>query len=460
MNSIILSDGQKEGFDKLKEWIKKDIFHPTYSLTGKAGTGKTTLIDFFLKECGLNNNEIIVTAPTHAAKKVVAKKSNRKAETIQKLLGLRLDTDVEKFDPEKAVFSQQADPEMRNYKLVVIDESSMINSELYKLIVKEAKQWQTKVLFTGDRRQLPPVNEQVPIALINEGSNHDLVQVVRQKNDNPLLELLDTLVGDIENGTKNFNQYLLRGDLASINSKGEGYIFVRNKRDFFEMAIEDYKTEEFSKDLNHCKILAWTNTAVNGWNQQIRNSLHRTLEPFVPNDIVTGYKTIVDEYNALLLTNSEDYIVHSVSDFMSDKNVNMYKVTLMENETFNILSPLFIVKPSDYEKFVLLYNHYYQYARVNGKRGRERFLLFRNKYLVHNNINDSVYEQQYGEKLFVTSKDIDYGYAITVHKSQGSTYENVYVDLRDIAKNFKTAEKRSLLYVALSRASKKAVIFY
>jgi ATP-dependent exoDNAse (exonuclease V) alpha subunit len=49
------------------------------------------------------------------------------------------------------------------------------------------------------------------------------------------------------------------------------------------------------------------------------------------------------------------------------------------------------------------------------------------------------------------SKDFDYGYAITVHKSQGSTYTNVFVDEADIDTNKKHAERNKLKYVAFSR---------
>lgn len=55
-------------------------------------------------------------------------------------------------------------------------------------------------------------------------------------------------------------------------------------------------------------------------------------------------------------------------------------------------------------------------------------------------------------------KSIDYAYALTIHKSQGSTFRNVYVD----ASNIRVAKDRDLslrlLYTALSRATNKAII--
>ena len=53
--------------------------------------------------------------------------------------------------------------------------------------------------------------------------------------------------------------------------------------------------------------------------------------------------------------------------------------------------------------------------------------------------------------------NIDYGYCITVHKSQGSTYSNVFVDIQNIIKNNKTDTKQCV-YTAITRASNKLII--
>ena len=60
-----------------------------------------------------------------------------------------------------------------------------------------------------------------------------------------------------------------------------------------------------------------------------------------------------------------------------------------------------------------------------------------------------------GSKL---TKDLDYGYAMTVHKSQGGTFDRVGVDLG----NLKTCKDknlmRRLIYVAISRAKDVAYL--
>ena len=49
--------------------------------------------------------------------------------------------------------------------------------------------------------------------------------------------------------------------------------------------------------------------------------------------------------------------------------------------------------------------------------------------------------------------DIDYGYCITVHKSQGSTFDNVFLDLNNIVK-YNYSDKKQCVYTGITRTSK------
>jgi len=55
-------------------------------------------------------------------------------------------------------------------------------------------------------------------------------------------------------------------------------------------------------------------------------------------------------------------------------------------------------------------------------------------------------------------KDLDYGYAITGHKAQGSTYQHVFVLEDDMSMNPKVKERNQIKYVALTRPSKTATV--
>ena len=56
------------------------------------------------------------------------------------------------------------------------------------------------------------------------------------------------------------------------------------------------------------------------------------------------------------------------------------------------------------------------------------------------------------EDRLVKSATIKLGYAISTHKSQGSSINNVYIDFGDLRRCYNMEEFRQLEYVALSRA--------
>ena len=71
---------------------------------------------------------------------------------------------------------------------------------------------------------------------------------------------------------------------------------------------------------------------------------------------------------------------------------------------------------------------------------------------VEKKINKLYQEYQYN---FVDCfAQLNYGYCITVHKSQGSTFKNVFVDINDILDNNNINETSKCLYTSITRSSK------
>ena len=62
------------------------------------------------------------------------------------------------------------------------------------------------------------------------------------------------------------------------------------------------------------------------------------------------------------------------------------------------------------------------------------------------------------DNRIIKKKSFEYGYACTVHKSQGSSIDNVFIDMWDISRDSNLLEQRQLQYVALSRTTENAFI--
>jgi hypothetical protein len=62
--------------------------------------------------------------------------------------------------------------------------------------------------------------------------------------------------------------------------------------------------------------------------------------------------------------------------------------------------------------------------------------------------------KEYQTNIIECFAELNYGYCITVHKSQGSTFKNVFIDINDILANNNINETSKCLYTSITRSSK------
>lgn len=438
-------------------------------LTGAGGTGKTFITNYIIEHCQYSNSVIKCTSSTHKACRVFSQAiGNKKVDTIQSTFGLRLDLALEDFDPDRPQYNPKAKPKLDNIKLLIIDEASMIPAKLITYINKKCKELEIKILYIGDSSQLPPVNEKQSIAFKTCTFVYELNEIVRQELSNPIKDLLDMLRYDIEHKTYRFIQYVSqRVGQYNYNEKGDGFSILGPQafKDNIDLSFND---EKYTENIDLYRIIAYTNNKVNSWNNYIRNTIIKDAEKGIItiNDLIMSYQTIVNEFNEVIINNSEEYIIKDIVNYTDNKyGFKGYLLKFQMIHGGSITKPLFVIDHTD--KFTIL-----QYDKVLGdllKAGKtasggtrakkwNEYYDFKKKYLLATNIFK-------GNKLLY-SRDLDYGFAITSHKSQGSTYNTVFVDLNDmiydkngnIYPNIDDLLRR--LYVACSRASNNLILCY
>lgn len=455
------TNDQVKGLEFLEDFVKPSNKNMIAALVGAAGTGKTYLLKYFLNE--IYKRTSCVSAPTHKAVKVIEKATGKKGMTLHALHALRPNTDIANFNIANPNFDPMGNPKINNYTLIAIDESSQINKSIATLNERRAAAYNVKILYIGDESQLPPIKERMSETL-SKGNIVRLTEVVRQKNDNPLLPLFDILREDIKNNTSNFISRISKTPLL-LNDRKEGYAIV--SADDFETLIH----KKYSVNKTSNRFLAWKRDTVSDNNYAIRSLLNSSNDILTVDDTITGYNTVLDEFLKPIIINSIDYSIHSIHKTTNDYKLKVYVVEF-KSEFGEIMPPVQVIdhRADTFTNYVNilnnLHNAAYTASYANRKSAWKAFYSFRDSIL-------AMVDIPIKSSKFPVPKSFSYSYSLTIHKSQGSTYENVFLDLRDVlyysngnvVRDSRFAPhavelRNKLLYVAFSRASKTVFIKY
>ena len=464
------TNDQLKAYDELMKFIDSPFDSKDYkrALIGAAGTGKTFLVRALLLNSTLSYSLIGLSAPTHKACRVLGESihiSGIKVNTIQSDLGLRLNFDIDKFDPNNPPFDPKGKIKIGNYKLYIVDEASMINSRLCIFLEKTCVSNKCKIIFIGDDSQLAPVGEKYSSAFRNIKS-YSLKQIVRQGEDNPVSYLLDLLRYDINHKTYKFLNYIQRFK-EQFNADYTKRYQVCDANTFNQTVYNNFNDEELTRNVDYAKVISYTNLNVSSWNKFIRNSIIADSDKSIltKNDLIISYVTIVNEFNDCVIKNSEEYIINDIQNFTDsryDKNgLKGFLVKFQAIHGGDITTPLFVIDHTDsytVQRYVQINNSMIEAAKtaranIRNEKWKEYFAFKEYCLLMVNIISP--------DGKIITSRSLDYGFALTSHKSQGSTFDTALVDVNDIVfdkygQPYTDAEEvNRRLYVACSRCKNK-----
>lgn len=417
-------------------------------ITGRAGTGKTTDCGAIVQYCLDNNIEHVVCAFTHKACGILRTKlpKGAKVVTLHSYLNKRpvlnqQATTVKTLQSNKQMSAPEA------VKLIIIDEYSMIGERDYADIrALQDEDYdgnaEVKVLWLGDPYQLPPVGD---VQSVQPDGDYQvmLTEIKRQAKDNPLAEPIAQLVSFIEGKQP-------EPLIVSAN-------FVRGK-DLAEAYLECDSQDKV--------ILCYTNNNVQNLNATIANR----IEPKQGDRLFCPSTQAYVQYLRKLPKSSVDF-------------VNLaYGETLALNTKYRTLEYLLksnydFCEVEDEDGNILVYA--YVFGHYDYKKRRDDLSVIAtaaNNAITsaHRSVSPSGWAKANDKEPlararakawrdFLSFNDcvvcLDFPYAMTVHKSQGSTYDYVFVDTQDIGQlaNTNWLLYLKLMYVAVSRAAKQVV---
>lgn len=389
-----------------------DPIIPFFVFSGYAGTGKTSCMREVVARLDDSHFNIAFTAPTNKAAKVL-KAITGDAVTIYSLLGLRVD----KSGELKQVVAGKPPEGLADLDCVVIDEASMVNAVLMKELKNNVDKFGFKVVFMGDPAQLPPVKE-VRSPIWELGTDAALSRVMR--HDNQILTLVTAIREVIDHPAPNI---VLKSDHDE-----NGGVFKLTKPTFKQAIWDAVQRGDFA-DGGHAKVIAWRNVTVDSYNQLIRNALfgvESQTVPFFPGDrIVAGGP--LERNDVPLMTTDEEAVVETVTECNHPMEPRYSALELKCVTEVGKTVRLLVPHPASKAQFDADCQSLAHQAAANGKLWKKFWEL---KEIFH---------------------DVRYAYAITAHRSQGSTYQDVYVDYVDVLANRSRREAFQCLYVACSR---------
>lgn len=493
-------------------------------LCGSAGCGKTYLTKKLCEHYLQLQYNIAGIAPTHKAKRVLDQTINKgmikiPCFTIASILGKM----KEHSYIGTQVYSKATNKKLI-YNLFILDEISQCSDKdllfISEFIIKNNK----KLIIIGDECQIPCISNGYDIYddyiekknsmvfTCNYIKKVTLTKIVRQSEDSPILTLSLWVRNHIDD---------------DFDIKESNYPHIVSQSQLYKLFIE-----HFVQYPDSCKMIAYTNQAVKTHNLEARRCLGYT-KPYVVNDILTGYQSFgwpeliiengrdyfihkittvtnhfINQYDNLSGTLIDLVIIDNGQNIQNLFFINIYddQNTIFMNELIkraekvnnHYSSKMDYIHYNNLKNKVLFMDDVYKYqdeiySEHNFKEKHPLLFtkcddLYQNKIILDNKLTEKI-EEEYptiltkrlkddkvitesetlADQFKVIEKDIYYGYCLTTHKCQGSTYQCVFVCEHDfkLQNRFnyrydkfenKMKEKNQLRYVAYTRAQKHLYI--
>ena len=331
--------------------------------------------------------------------------------TCCKLLGLKpvidKETGGQKFEPDRDRKNLTTE-----YDLVVVDECSMINADMWSLLVNAVSSFTqgTQLLFVGDSAQLPPVGEAEAPCFDQILYRSDLTEVIRYGG------AIGLLAEDIRTNLERPTMPQARNDYNATHTEG---IFTMPQPQWEKLMLRPSQSDAYEKYNDKVILVSYTNARVNYLNNKIRATIYGDKAArFVSGERLIAKNVCMGKDRILLQSSEECLVMEAYLTRFEGWLVWELEIVTEEHQE----RKLRILHEDEQQRFKGLLSDYSE---------KKQWMAFWDyKQLFH---------------------DVSYAYSLTVHKSQGSTFQDVFVDVPNLMLNRKVTERNQLYYVAFTR---------
>lgn len=431
---------QKSSLLALSDFCKTENADDFMILCGAAGTGKTSIVSAFIGYLNQLDYRYQVAAPTGRAARIIGRKSKTVSNTVHSMIYKSV---VNK--KTGAVEWRLKQNLAANETIYIVDEASMLpslpdrsedslfsseNSLLHDLatFVKNGNK-KNKILFLGDRYQLPPIHEVESRALCEDY----LKQTFSWKGKTCLL----TVVKRQEDGSQiMFNAINTRKGIdegkQSVKLEGPRFSNTWRAADAF---VDECTTNGFENTIS----IGATHRMNDVFNKAVRERIFgRNSMLIEPGDVMIITQNW--KRNSHVLYNGDHVTVKEIFPELMEKVADLHFIPI------KLLYKGLNGSEEEIEDYLLVDS----INAPNGQLGRIRENKLRNERFIK---NPQFQENGFPEDdRYVGAIRLNYGYSITCHKAQGGEWDNVYFN------TFHVPDLRTQ-YTGITRA-KKQLSFY
>lgn len=387
------------------------------SLIGPAGSGKTTILKQILSEAKSKGWPVLLSAPTHQAAARIREATGHHAETTHRALGVSLVRDEE---TGKQYLKAKGSSGIQNGSLMIVDESSMLPDQLLQIILKLLKRKKCKVIFVGDAAQLNPVKENPSKTVDKESCEWDMIELTkihRQAAENPIIALATEI--------RTSDPWRIPEFKTRKNGKS-GVQVMDNKREWADFMIHQCGMDDFEH-----RYIGYTNQATDEAAKAVRKNKYGTDSemPYLPGEmLVVNTRCLPD-----------------------GQGTNSRKGRNRKNQEFIHANETVIVKNVWNDRGF----HYVECDWIGRKIVLKAFANYRERADYLESLKMVAIQNSNWSDFFHASDtiaDLRSAVSVTAHSSQGSTFDNVFINLSNMAICRNREERKRLLYVAVTRA--------
>lgn len=400
---------------------------------GSGGVGKTFCLCAAVSELARRGtNNMVLCAPTHLARLNIHAKLDKDIRHLVEtttVASLLLKFGIQKDDGTLQFTAGKLD-KINKYSVIILDECSMISEQDYMMFMQS----KAKVVFLGDHKQLPPVMAKSCESKMNTHSGTGNLEVFK------LTQQMRQKGGGIIHEAAEKNRLTAWFPEDSVEGKdGESITVHGNEDNMVKCMINNILSDSRGYDsIHHHRYIAYKNTQIRSVGKEVRDQVlgsyfgfDTNSLPFICNEIVMireNKKSI--GYNGELVK-----IVNVKRDTGKYSNYpwDTYHLTLQGTLGTSTIRTL---PPCQYPQFESYINRLQSELR--------RFQIAGQGISAKNMLSEI-------KRIRSQWTVIQYPWAVTTHKSQGSTIENVYLNTFSFAQ---APNRRALLYVGISRASR------